>query len=166
MQVNEAVDRLLAGDNLETVVEDFKFQNKAREPRVIGLEFDRSLGGNVIAAPLDTTEPQCGGVQDFRNALMAFAKEAKKFLDSRGLSSIGKPFMCGDRFVWKFRHDPKKEPTFKPKEFGEPGKSRMGPPPKKPRPLFSPEDRARAARIRAKNKPKETRSFLARLFDL
>ena len=113
MQVNEAINKMLHGNDTEAVVEEFKFTTGKPD---LGLAFSSVIRAKVVTASLDPLRTQCGDVGDFRKALTVFARSVKKFLEFRGWQPVGKPFLCDGEFVWAYENDPAKEDKFQPKK--------------------------------------------------
>lgn len=152
IKATEAVQRILEGADVDGVIEDFKFTtpkgSKSNKPTTV-LSYNRRFRSNVVAAGLGEI---CGDVQDFRKAIREFAREAKSFMDEKGLKPIGKPFMCDDQFIWRFEGQPATSRS--------PRTSRG----RRRKPTFSPEDRRRAAEIRAKTVRPKSRGMMDFLF--
>lgn len=148
MNVGEALALLMETDApVSLVVERFTFA----PGQGVNLTYNSKMRAAVLALPL---KDQCGGLQDFRQALMDFARQAKKFMDSRGLMPVGKPFMCDDQFVWEIKNDPNNTGTFKPKPKTEPES------------YFTPEMRRHARKWRDQNySNQQNKGFVQRFLD-
>jgi len=151
MQISEAIDSMLTGSDVETVVERFQFNTGKPNPT---LSFNPATKSRVVVADLDPHKTQCADTSDFKAALIIFSRDAKKFLNLRGWKPVGKPFFCDNAFVWRYENDPKKPNKFTPNR------------PEANTPMFSPEQRQRAAKIRKtmKIKPKSL-SFVQKMLN-
>jgi len=111
MKFTEAIDMVLDGFDVETVVEEFKFATGRPN---LTLSYNSMTKSRMVTADLDQRKAQCGDGDDLKKSLATFGREVKKFLDHRGWIAVGKPVFCDNLFVQKYENDPKHADKFSP----------------------------------------------------